>query len=236
MKLCSELYSGAKSRFKKKHFTILGGLGNRDAILRKIPEGLTPEMWNEMVNSYCDEVNVHRSEVNKSNRSRRSYPSYHGTKSIVSTRHERRQIDGRYPSLIENFKERYSKNGKIPLPELAQQQYDEMNDLLSRQEGAADPLSEKQIMDQVLGTRRGFNRGRGHIVPGLARFCSSSSSTGQSTPPPPVYTQEQVNEKLASSNRRYKRLATKMKDVVEGLAEHEIVIQFDSEYESDSSD
>ncbi|KAK1424780.1 hypothetical protein QVD17_20118 [Tagetes erecta] len=49
MKLCSELYSGAKSRFKKKHFTILGGLGNRDAILRKIPEGLTPEMWNEML-------------------------------------------------------------------------------------------------------------------------------------------------------------------------------------------
>ncbi|KAK1407770.1 hypothetical protein QVD17_39397 [Tagetes erecta] len=131
-------------------------------------------MWNEMVNSYCNEGNIHRSEMNKSNRSRHRYPSYHGTKSS-STQPPGCEIDRKYPSLIENFKDRYSNNGKMPLSELAQQQYDEMIDLLSRQEGATGPLSEKQIMDQVLGIRHRFNMGRRHIVPSLARYSSSST-------------------------------------------------------------
>lgn len=108
-----------------------------------------------------------------------------------------------------------------------------MKDLLSRQEGVANPLSEAEIMTQVLGARRGFNRGRGHIVPGMARHCSSSSSAGPSSPPPRLYTQEQVDEMMASSDRKYERVTSQMKYIVKELAKHDIELEIESDHESD---
>ncbi|KAK9050364.1 hypothetical protein SSX86_030665 [Deinandra increscens subsp. villosa] len=82
---------------------------------------------------------------------------------------------------------------------------DRMNELLGQQQGAANPMSEKEILDEVLDKRRGFKRGRGHIVPGM-RYCSSSSMPGPSTDPlERVYTKAEVDAMMAKAEKKVER-------------------------------
>ncbi|KAK9076207.1 hypothetical protein SSX86_004540 [Deinandra increscens subsp. villosa] len=203
MKLCENCYSQAKYKFKQKHFIKHGGRDNADAIRLIVPPQMkTQEEWSKLVDFYCRPEAIHRSMVNSTNRSHQPYPSRQGTKSFVETRFDRHEAEGHYPSLIEGFWKNHTKDGSIPLPALAQQQYDRMNELLGQQQGAANPMSEKEILDEVLGKRRGFKRGRGHIVPGM-RYCSSSSMPGPSTDPlERVYTKAEVDAMMAKAEKK----------------------------------
>ena len=66
-----------------------------------------------------------------------------------------------------------------------------MQQIRDSQSSSGNPLRDDEILSQVLGTRRGHNKGRGRIVSGTS---SSSQSTGQSHH---VYSQAQVDAMLA---------------------------------------
>jgi hypothetical protein len=111
-----------------------------------------------------------------------------------------------------------------------------MNELRRQQQGVANPMTEEQILAEVLGTRRGFNRGRGHIVPGTARYHSSSSSPGTSNTMGRVYTQAEVEAMMAKSERAQARLNSQLQSIVNGLSKHNIMIEWEDEEEEEEEE
>lgn len=89
MKLAATFYSIAKSKFKSKHFTTDGGHYNAEEIRQQLPPNMSPQVWNELVDYYCRDDNVHISTVNSDNRANHKYPGRHGTKAYVERRYER---------------------------------------------------------------------------------------------------------------------------------------------------
>ena len=89
-------------------------------------------------------------------------------------------------------------------------------------------MSEEQIMEQVLGKRRGHNRGRGQVV---RRADSSPIVLAERSRPVEErsYTQAQVDALLANSNSRTSQLEMKLDALLRGLKANNIEVEFDNE-------
>lgn len=101
-------------------------------------------------------------------------------------------------------------------------------------------LTEEQIIEQVLGTRRGHNRGRGQVVrransSSIVLAERSSSSVGnmlwaQSSVGERSYTQAEVDSLVASTSSR---LETKLNVLLRGLKANNIEIEFEEDESGD---
>ena len=84
-----------------------------------------------------------------------------------------------------------------------------MEQLRHSQAGSSNPMNEEQILSQVLGERRGHNRGRGRKSPAVAS--SSSYQPNQER----VYTQREVDEMIrnrdATNNANFEILFDALK-------------------------
>ena len=85
-----------------------------------------------------------------------------------------------------------------------------MQQIRDSQSSSGNPLRDDEILSQVLGTRRGHNKGRGRIV---SETSSSSQSTGQSHP---VYSQAQVDAMLAQCDARLQAFEERLNSMPSG--------------------
>nr|XP_043636322.1 uncharacterized protein LOC122607418 isoform X2 [Erigeron canadensis] len=171
---CAERYRGAKYHFKNKWFTKRGGPEAVQEIRAQPPPHMDIEEWGRLVNCYMSEGALHRSEVNSGNRALQQYIGTHGRKSFAEIRHDVRQRTGEYPTLISTFGDTHMRDGAY-VDMLAQQQHEQMQQLWDSQQSSPNPMTEEEIMEQVLGTRGGHHRGRGRIVRGSSLETSAGS-------------------------------------------------------------
>lgn len=69
-----------------------------------------------------------------------------------------------------------------------------MTTLRDAQVGVPNPMTEEDIVQTVLGTRRGWQRGVGQKLPQSSRFTASSSSSQTSRR---TYTQDEVDQMMS---------------------------------------
>jgi hypothetical protein len=69
--------------------------------------------------------------------------------------------------------------------------------MTARQNDPACTLTDEEIMEQVLGERRGWTRGVGPRLPKSAFYEPGSSSTASSQPQQPTFTADQVRAMVA---------------------------------------
>ncbi|PWA96694.1 formin-like protein 18 [Artemisia annua] len=199
-------YRNRKNKFKKEHFVDQGGYEHPEEIRNFPPENMSLSDWHKFCDHVTSATHMKRSQANKANRGKQLYTSNHGSKSYAQSRHEE-WADGKgsYPDLVEQFKDKhvYKKGDKKGQwkTKAAEDKYNRMLEIRAGQQGQEEQLTDKEIVSQVLGTKRGFNPGRGRVLAG-----SSSSSSVRSHPAPAQQmTQSQINAlvKIATDTRKH---------------------------------
>ncbi|KAL8258720.1 hypothetical protein R6Q59_026673 [Mikania micrantha] len=124
----------------------------------KPPEELDQQAWEQLINQlFLNPDFRKRSEKNKLNRSKQRYTSFHGSKSYAQRRH----MEG--TGGIEVFKETHYKAGEGWVNEIAESNYDIMQEDLKRC-GDSESVNQIECMERALGQRRGHIRGVGRVV------------------------------------------------------------------------
>ncbi|KAJ9541221.1 hypothetical protein OSB04_027727 [Centaurea solstitialis] len=222
--LCAKIYSSSNNKFKEHYFYKRGWHKCVEALRQQIPPGMKSDAWNQLLEFYINEKNVHRDTVNSANKAKQKYPSYQGSKALVENRYEQRQAQGVFPSIIETFRENHTKNGIFPGGGFAQQQY-QMLALKEAHVNVPNPLTDEQIMEQVLGKRHGNKQGRGQAI-----RRANSTSTMLAKRARPVegrsYTQAEVDALLAKSDLRTTRLEKMLAVLLRGLKDKNIEVEF----------
>ena len=109
-----------------------------------------------------------------------------------------------------------------------------MLELRDSQSGTSNPMSEEDILGEVLGHRQGHNRGRGRKLPGVA----SSSSSAQSQPK--MYTQSEVDKMFATANSQFSQVIQALQNVnipcppFQPIDPHQFVDDEESEEDDDN--
>ncbi|KAL8241772.1 hypothetical protein R6Q59_012074 [Mikania micrantha] len=158
---CQRAYKDRKQEFKK-HFDSVGGYEDVEKARTKPPEELDRHAWEQLINQlFLNPDFRKRSEKNKLNRSKQRYTSFHGSKSYAQRRH----MDG--TGGIEVFKETHYKAGEGWVNEIAESDYDIMQEELKRctqESGDSESVNQLECMERALGQRRGHIRGVGRVV------------------------------------------------------------------------
>ncbi|KAL8223166.1 hypothetical protein R6Q57_020565 [Mikania cordata] len=158
---CQRAYKDRKQEFKK-HFDSVGGYEDVEKARTKPPEELDQQAWEHLINQlFLSQDFRKRSKKNKSNKSKQHCTSYHGSKSYAQRRH----MEG--TGGIEVFKETHYKAGEGWVNEIAESDYDIMQEELKRctQEfGDSESVNQIECMERALGQRRGHIRGVGRVV------------------------------------------------------------------------
>ncbi|PWA62335.1 hypothetical protein CTI12_AA262210 [Artemisia annua] len=185
------IYRNYKNKFKDEYFVRRDGYKHPQEIRNFPPGNMSLSDWHEFCDHVTSEKHLKRSRANKANRGKQVYTSNHGSKSYAQSRHEEwNDGKGAYPDLVEQFKTKhiYKKGDKKGQwkNKAAESQYNRMLEIRKGQQGQEEQLTDKEIVAQVLGTKRGFNPGWGRVLAGSS---SSSSSVRSNPAPAPQMTQ-----------------------------------------------
>uniref|UniRef100_A0A803NVJ7 Uncharacterized protein n=1 Tax=Cannabis sativa TaxID=3483 RepID=A0A803NVJ7_CANSA len=159
------------------------------------PSELTSEQWLPICQFFTSSEFIVRSKINAENRKKMQYPTTQGTKSMAERRYEKKNKS----NFIETWKEVHTKKSSNTfVNQLAAQKYGELVSAYIKRANtpyarAADEI-EMSVLSEVLGERRGHNRGVGKKLKGQSSSRNTQPTLTQDMPVDPRV--EQKFEKL----------------------------------------
>ncbi|KAJ9546458.1 hypothetical protein OSB04_019001 [Centaurea solstitialis] len=206
--------------------------------LRQIPPpDMSLDEWSKYMDFFCDDKVVRRSQVNKEVRAKQVNTSLQGRTSFTEYRHRLRDpVTMEPPSLIDQYAQHRSRDG-VFTDETFAENHRRMVFMRDAQVGSQNPMTEREILANVLGERRGHVRGVGKKVGSSSS--STTQSTAQSSPMTRLYTQAEVDAKMEKMKKKLRSSSDKKhKAVYEALRRAGIPVDEpdDDEETSDDSD
>ncbi|KAK1421741.1 hypothetical protein QVD17_24331 [Tagetes erecta] len=153
---CRRSFSEWKSSYKT-HFDSQGGYDDVETARAKPPSGYDIDRWNQVVDHFLSDEYKNRSEINKKNRSKQKYTSFHGSKSFSSRRFEGKNS-------MDVFHETRTRKGVFQHP-LAEEDYGRIQDEFTQASSQGDgQINEIECMQRALGEKPGYVRGYGPVT------------------------------------------------------------------------
>ncbi|KAK1419566.1 hypothetical protein QVD17_28758 [Tagetes erecta] len=114
------------------------------------PNNYGDEEWRQFVDYRCSDKFQKRSSTNKGCRAKQEIVVRHGRKNLAQVRYDNRDV-----SSIELYRRMRVRNGAFTEPQAAQN----YADMIQMRDDPLNTLTEDEIMQEVLGERRGWTRG-----------------------------------------------------------------------------
>uniref|UniRef100_A0A803NZW9 Uncharacterized protein n=1 Tax=Cannabis sativa TaxID=3483 RepID=A0A803NZW9_CANSA len=167
------------------------------------PNDVNAEHWRQICQFFTSPEFIARSQQNKNNREKSKYPTTQGSKSLAGMRSENRNV-----GYIETWKEAHiNKKTKTFVNENARRDYERLKAAYEKRASIPNsgPVDEIAILREVLGERRGHNRGVGRKLKG-----QSSTHRTQPVPTQQMPMDPRVERELARLRRKIQHMSQKL--------------------------